>query len=90
MKYKSSTNFFGIGPMAKHLDEISKFGSNMYFSYAIVEILEKQKNLEELYLNALALDDEKNMVLYKQELELLKSTFNATLITTFASMPEIS
>ena len=90
MKHKSSANFFGIGPMAEHLNEISKFGSNMYISHAILEILQKQKNLEELYLTALALDDEKNMILYKEELEMLKSTFNATLITTFASMQEIS
>ena len=90
MKHKSSANFFGIGPMAEHLNEISKFGSNMYISPAILEILQKQKNLEELYLTALALDDEKNMILYKEELEMLKSTFNATLITTFASLQEIS
>ena len=55
MKHKSSANFFGIGPMAEHLNEISKFGSNMYISHAILEILQKQKNLEELYLTALAL-----------------------------------
>jgi hypothetical protein len=87
---ESAANFFGIGPLAKHLNEISKFGSNMYLSYAILEIMQKQKSLEKMYLNALALDDEKNMILYKEELEILKSSFNATLITTFASMPEIS
>ena len=87
---KSSTNFFGVGPMAKHLNEIAAFGSNMYMSYAILEVIQKQKKLEKLYLNAIALDDEENMILYKEELESLRTTFNATLITTFASMPEIS
>lgn len=89
-KSKTSTGFFGVGPFAKHRDEIANFGSNMYLSYAILEILQKQKALEELYLNALALDDEKNMILYKEELEILQTSFNATLITTFAAMPEIS
>jgi hypothetical protein len=87
---KSSTNFFGVGPMAKHLNEIAAFGSNMYMSYAILEVMQKQENLEKMYLNALALDDEENMILYKEELDMLQSSFNATLITTFASLPEIS
>jgi len=90
MNSKSYTNFFGVGPMAKHLNEISKFGSNMYMSYAILEVIQKQKKLEKLYLNAIALDDEENMILYKEELDMLKSTFNATLITTLADIPEIA
>ena len=43
-KSKTSTGFFGVGPFAKHRDEIANFGSNMYLSYAILEILQKQKN----------------------------------------------
>jgi len=89
-KSNSPTDFFGVGPFAKHRNEISMFGSNMYLSYAILEVIQKQKALEKLYLNAIALDDEENMILYKEELESLRTTFNATLITTFASMPEIS
>tara|TARA_Y100000296_G_C5126478_1_gene233154 strand:+ start:399 stop:671 length:273 start_codon:yes stop_codon:yes gene_type:complete len=88
-KSRSSTDFFGIGPFAKHRDEIINFGSGMYLSYAILDVLQKQKSLEKLYLNALALDDEENMILYKQELDLLKSTFDTTLIATFAAMPEV-
>jgi hypothetical protein len=38
----------------------------------------------------LALDDEQSMITYKEELELLRSSFNATLITAFSDMPEIS
>jgi len=89
-KSKTSTDFFGVGPFAKHINEVANFGSNMYLSYAILEVMQKQKTLEKMYLNALALDDEENMILYKEELEMLQSSFNATLITTFASMPEIS
>jgi hypothetical protein len=89
-KSNSSDEFFGVGPFAKHRNDISMFGSNMYLSYAILEILQKQKALEKMYLNALALDDEKNMILYKEELESLRTSFNTTLITTFATMPEIS
>ncbi len=62
----------------------------MNLSYAILEVIQKQKALEKLYFNAMALDDEENMILYKEELELLRTSFNASLITTFASMPEIS
>ena len=89
-KSKTSTDFFGIGPFAKHRDEIADFGSGMYLSYAILEVIQKQKALEKLYFNAMALEDEENMILYKEELELLQTSFNASLITTFASMPEIS
>tara|TARA_Y100000296_G_C5153084_1_gene247483 strand:- start:429 stop:701 length:273 start_codon:yes stop_codon:yes gene_type:complete len=90
MALKSSKNFFNIGPFAKHLDEIESFGSSMYLSYAILELLQKQKNIEKMYLNALALDDEESMILYKEELDLLRRSFDSTLITTFSSMPEIS
>tara|TARA_Y100000296_G_C5127254_1_gene233541 strand:+ start:237 stop:509 length:273 start_codon:yes stop_codon:yes gene_type:complete len=90
MIFKSSKKFFEIGPFATYRESIADFGSNMYLSYAILEIMEKQKKLEQLYLSALALDDEENMVLYKQELDMLRSTFNATLITTFGTIPSIS
>jgi len=90
MALKSSNNFFNIGPFAKHLDEIANFGSSMYLSYAILELLQKQKSIEKMYLNALALDDEESMILYKEELDMLRRSFDATLITTFSSMPDIS
>ena len=90
MALKSSRKFFDIGPFAEHHDSIADFGSNIYLSYAILELFQKQKALEKMYLNALALDDEQSMITYKEELELLRSSFNATLITAFSDMPEIS
>jgi len=89
-KSRSSTDFFGIGPFAKHRNEIYNFGSSMYLSYAITQLFEQQKALEKMYLNAVALDDEENMILYKEELDMLKSTFNATIITTLSTMPDVS
>jgi hypothetical protein len=62
----------------------------MYLSYAITQLFEQQKALEKMYLNAVALDDEENMILYKEELDMLKSTFNATIITTLSTMPDVS
>tara|TARA_Y100000296_G_scaffold29691_1_gene34598 strand:- start:429 stop:701 length:273 start_codon:yes stop_codon:yes gene_type:complete len=90
MALKSSRKFFDIGPFAEHLDSIADFGANIYLSYAILELFQKQKALEKMYLNALALDDEQSMILYKKELEALRSSFSTTLITAFSDMPEIS
>jgi len=90
MALKSSGIFFDIGPFAEHQDSIAQFGSNIYLSYAILELFQKQKDLEKMYLNALALDDEQSMITYKEELESLRSSFNATLVTAFSDIPEIS
>ena len=35
-------------------------------------------------------NDEQNMITYKEELDALRSSFNATLITAFSDIPEIS
>jgi hypothetical protein len=83
-------DFFEVGPFATNRAKVANFGSNMYLSFAVLEILRKQKKLEQLYLNALALDDEENMIIYKEELDVLRAAFDATLITTFSSAPLVS